>query len=377
MANFPMRTTLVLLVVSLAGPGAALACPFCTALQPTLSQRREAAAVVALGELAKRDGDKAVIRLHEVLKGQSRLGDRRQLELETKADVKAGSLVLLLGEAESAKAPLQWSLVSMNELSYAYFARAPSPRTETAKRLRYFAPYLEHADVLVAEDAYQEFGHAGFDEVAAVADALDQTKLRTWLRDANVPEARKGFYGMALGLATSEDDRRQNERLLRKLIEEPAPDVRAGFDGMLGGYLLLAGEKAVELIEQRYLANSKAAVGDVRHTMTALRFYYEYGRGIPRERLRAALRHLLGRPEFAASAIVDLARWQDWDSLESVVAVFGRPTSDAAAKRAVVGYLLVCPDDKAAQHLERLRRSDPKTIAEAEKSLSLLGGGAR
>ncbi|HEV7222256.1 MAG TPA: hypothetical protein VGN42_06100, partial [Pirellulales bacterium] len=75
----------------------------------------------------------------------------------------------------------------------------------------------------------------------------------------------------------------------------------------MGGYLMAAGEPALELIEHKYLADPRAASGDVRHAMTALRFYHEYGREIPAERLARALRKLLVRQEFAAAAIVDLA----------------------------------------------------------------------
>src|SRR5439155_18841693 len=105
---------------------------------------------------------------------------------------------------------LRWSPVSVNELSFAYVARAPSSRKDSAERLKYFARYLEHDDPLIAEDAYQEFGHMPFDKVAEVADRLDQGKLRKWLADENVRDYRKGFYGVALGLAKSAEDRKAN-----------------------------------------------------------------------------------------------------------------------------------------------------------------------
>jgi hypothetical protein len=264
--------------------------------------------------------------------------------------------------------------VSVSELSFAYVARAPSSREESAERLRYFARYLEHDDALLAEDAYQEFGHAPFDNVAEVADALDQAKLRQWLTDDGVRDYRKGFYGMALGLAKSADDRKANAELMRKLIDEQSDDFIAGFDGVIGGYLLLAGQGALKHLEERYLANLKSADGHVRHTLSALRFYHEYGRDISRPRLAAALRLLLDRPEFAAAAIVDLARWQDWESLDRIAGLYGRkPYDTPTIKRAIVGYLLVCPGEPAAKHLDQLRRSDPKTVADAEKAISLFG----
>ncbi len=60
---------------------AAAGCPFCTSLKPTLTQRREAASVVVLGEFLERDGKHAVFRSHQFLEGKSLLGgmvQRRQ-----------------------------------------------------------------------------------------------------------------------------------------------------------------------------------------------------------------------------------------------------------------------------------------------------------
>ena len=81
------------------------------------------------------------------------------------------------------------------------------------ERLRYFAEFLEHADPLVAEDAYLEFGHAPFDEVARMADLLPAAKLRAWLVDPGVPQTRKGFYGLAIGLSVSPDRRGADGRV--------------------------------------------------------------------------------------------------------------------------------------------------------------------
>lgn len=382
---------------------AAVGCPFCVSLKPTLTQRREAASVVVLGEFRERDGKQAVFRLHQFLQGQSLLSEGKgtgaketgeNLRVTTDAEFKPGALVLLFGEAPKVegaspksvaeKAPpakaagkpeLSWSHIGVNELSFAYVARAPSSRKAPAERLRYFARYLEHDDALMAEDAYQEFGHTPFDKVAEVAEAFDQAKLRRWLGDEHLPDYRKGLYGVALGLAKSAEDRKANEELMRKLIDEQSEDFIAGFDGVLGGYLLLAGDRGLKHLEERYLANPKSADGHVRHTLTALRFYHEYGREISRPRLRQALRLLLDRPEFAAPAIVDLARWQDWESLDRIAGLYGQKQYEAPGiKRAIVGYLLVCPGEPAAKHLDRLRRTDPKTVADAEKSISLFGG---
>jgi hypothetical protein len=196
------------------------------------------------------------------------------------------------------------------------------------------------------------------------------------LVDPKVPPHRKGFYGLAVGLRAQGGERAAAAEFLRTLVVQPEDDFRAGFDGVLGGYLLLAGETGLELIESRYLANPQARDGDVRHALTAMRFYHEFGQGIPSQRLAQAVGRLLERDEFAEAAIVDLARWQAWEALERVTAVYERPTSELRARRAVIGYLLACPRGEAREVLARLRASDPRGVADAEQVLSQTSGAA-
>jgi hypothetical protein len=365
-----------------------VACPFCTALEPTLCQLREQAAVVALVEVEEQSPQLHTrLRLHKTLVGAARLRDMPSLSAELDVSARPGSLLVIFGSPaseqdpaiaqapESAFADLRWHAVAVNEQEVGYLAKAPSLKTPTVDRLRYFARYLEHPDPLVAQDAYLEFGHATFRDVAHIADALPLDQMKAWLDAERIPAARKGFYGMALGLAPQARERRENAALLEKMILAPQDDFRAGFDGILGGYLLLRGTAGLELIETRYLANPEAADGDVRHAIIALRFYQEFGRDIPIERLSAALSRVLARAEFAATAITDLARWNDWGSLARISRLYDNPAySDPAIRRAIVGYLSACPQPAARAELARLRKSDPAGVAAAEQILSRTSG---
>jgi hypothetical protein len=355
-----------------------LACPFCVALEPTLSQRRDAAAVTILAEVEKAlDARLTRVRVHKVLSGDERINGAETLDIAIEEGLRPGSLLVAFGNSAAGAAPgeFAWHAVALNEASYAYVAREPSLKTPAAERLRYFAPLLEHPDPSIAGDAYLEFGHAAFGDVERVADALPFARMREWLVEPKIPPERKGFYGLALGLATDAVQKRANAAVLEKLILLPEDDFRAGFDGIVGGYLLSAGDVGLQLIETRYLANPRAADGDVRHVLVALRFYYEYGREIPNERLCAALRRALDRPEFAAAAITDLARWSDWESVDRIAGLYMRPAfSDPAVRRAIVGYLSSCPRPQAAEALARIRASDPQGVAAAEAWISRTTG---
>ena len=361
-------------VIAAAWPSPAAACPFCKAIQPTLCQLREQAAIAALAELRSQAGSKpSSLQLHRVLRGAERLGAVETLEVALDVVARPGALLLIFGTGPPEAPPnaLAWHAVVVTETSYAYFARAPSLKVAAAERLAYFTPFLEHADPVIAEDAYFEFGHATFDEVERAAGSLPLARMRKWLTDARVTPQRKGFYAVALGLARDARDRRENAQLLRGLILEPDDDFRAGFDGILGGYLLLTGGEGLELIETRYLADPRSADGDVRHALAALRFAHEYVREIPVERLHAAVRRLLDRPPFTAAAITDLARLRDWSARERISRLYTqREYSDPAIRRAIVGYLLASPEPAAREALSRLRAMDPAGVAAAEQFLS-------
>jgi hypothetical protein len=350
-----------------------VACPFCTAVKPTLAQQRDAADVVAIAEVDKVDASSATLTFRQVLKGNSLLGGQSSATVKLGFKPRPGALLICFGN-RSDDEDLSWSAVGVDETSLVYVAGAPDLRQPAAKRLRYFARYLEHPDPLIAEDAYLEFGHAPYDVVAQAADALSMTKLRDWLVSERVPEARKGFYGVALGAASGESDRRANLSLLQKLVAAEDTDFRAGFDGLLAGYLLLGGQSALNTIDQRFLSDPKAADGDVRHALAALRFYAESNAGASKQSVARAVRHVLRRPEFADRAIIDLARWQDWSDVKQIAGLYTPDPEHRSLRQAVVGYLRACPLPAARDALTELQKSDPQGVAAALATLDQLGG---
>jgi hypothetical protein len=366
----------------------AAACPFCNAVKPTIAQQCENASAAFIGEALDNRSTtperSQSFKVHRALKGKDLIGAGPKV-LTADVPVKQGTLALLLGTPNTQPTTdngqrttdnaLQWAAVPLDEAGMGYVIAAPDLRQPSAKRLAFFSRFLEHANPLIAEDAYQEFAHATFDQTAEVADKLSQSDLRRWLVDPRVPPERKGLYALVLGLAKNESDREANAKLLRGRVLANESDFRAGFDGILAGYLLLAGRPALELIESRYLSDSKAADGDVRSALKALRFYHDFGRGIPRDSIAAAEEHVLDRPEFAAEAIADLARWEDWRIVERIAGLYEQKEySGPFIRRAIVGYLKACPEPKAVTALNHLRQRDSMGVAEAEKVLSALSG---
>lgn len=362
-----LRTCLVAVVVAQLLVQSVAACPFCTAVGPSFAERRAECDALVVGES---DKDKT-FRVHQVLKGREALGDVDRVTAETDAASRPGDLALLVGKRGDG---WSWDVVPVDESSLAYFARLPDLARPWSDRLRYCAKFLEHADPQVAEDAFREFARAPFDDVAAAAEAFDYPRVRAWLVDPTIPDERKGFYGLVLGLSRDDAVRAENVTLLRKLVATPASEFRAGFDGVLGGLLWAEGATALDFFDKQLLANPDAAEGDVRHAQSALRVYQQYGKAIPAERLKRSLALLLDRPGTATGAIQDFTRRQDWDYVDRCERLFvASPGDDAVLDRAVVGYLLLCPKAEATAALRRLREAAPERVANAERYLALVG----
>ena len=85
-------------VIAACWPGSLVACPFCTALEPTLCQLREQAAVVALVEVEEQSPKLHTrARLHKALTGAERLRAVTSLAADLDVAASPGSLLLLFG----------------------------------------------------------------------------------------------------------------------------------------------------------------------------------------------------------------------------------------------------------------------------------------
>jgi hypothetical protein len=143
-------------------------------------------------------------------------------------------------------------------------------------------------------------------------------------------------------------------------------DIRLCMDAAIACYLTLHGAEGLTAMEDQFFKNPAATRPDISAAVQAIRFHGEEERVIPRGRLAACLRNLLGRPALADLVIADLARWQDWSALPTLVELFKRPESQAAGLRApIVQYVKACPGAEAASALEELNQIDPAAVKQA------------
>jgi len=359
----------------------AQACPFCDAQGYTLTQQRESAIAAALGEVVSAREGQLELKFHQIVVGKELLSTDRTLWIATKVRAAEGQLIWATAQEATAQVaigtaqPWDWTLTRIDEIAAGYVLRTPGTRMDPVERLRFFRKYCEHPNEVIAADAYLEFAQAPFDVVREVAGAFVWSDLERWLTDPQVPARRRGLYGLLAGLQAEAAPDAAKTGLLERLVFTPAPDFRAGFDGLVGGYLLATGSEGLKKLRQQFFENPRASVADLRHSANALRFFWESSRRIPQAELRSAMRLLVTRKDLAREVIFDLARWNDWEAEPLLMSIYqGPPAADIATKRAIVGYLLNSPRPEARADLERLRASDPQLVQEVEAFLPFLGG---
>ncbi|MCY2964225.1 MAG: hypothetical protein NT069_11425 [Planctomycetota bacterium] len=304
----------------------------------------------------------------------------KKITVDRYREGKAGDLSILLGSATQSGG-IEWgNPLEVTESMYQYMIQAPSPETAPEKRLAYFVKFLETGDPVIAGDAYQEFANAPYKDIVALTEKFPREKLRKWVADPKTSAGRLGLYGLMLGLCgTAEDAKTMEEKIVEK-----SDDYRLGIDGVMGGYLLLTGEKGLDVIEKSKIADPKATFSETYAARQAILFLSSYGAGkIPAKRLLSALEKLLeARPEMADLTIADLARLKDWAIQDRLMELYGTEAFDVPAiKRSIIRYMLASTKDvpmggneklpphaeSGQKHIETLRKRDPKLVAEAEK----------
>jgi hypothetical protein len=385
--HVPALACLAMLVATRAG-----ACPFCGSVGPSLAERRDRAAAVAVGEalgdaVAGAAGSTLQRFLVHAPLGSPAGGRRAERAVSPGAAVDArvagrlaGTAILFGEEPAAGTEALRWSAVAADEALLGHVAAAPPIGRPAAERLRWFAGRLEHPDPAIAADAFAEFGAASFADVGAAAGAFDPVRLAAWVNEPAIDERRRGFYGLALGIVARDARdplvRRDCLAALDRAVAAPGGDFRAGYDGVLAGLLVARGEDGLDRIEHRGLLGPRARPLDQRHLLAALRFAHEsLTDAIPPARVAAATAALLASPAVAADATVDLARYRAWDRVDDVAGLWATlGGDDPLVRRAVAGYLAACPLPAAKAHLARLDRENPAQLRTALEAASFPAG---
>ena len=362
--KLPKLVSVGLLALIAAAFAPVRACEFCSAPSQTLAERYLTSEIVLVTEFQPDSVAKDEITWQYAIKSVVR--DKEQQHqagkfLSLQRTAPAGLQTLMMGgylEKEKDKLVASWGEpidVTVAALKYAREA----PPVKAPKRLEYFARFLEDADQTISNDAYGEFAKAPYEEIVPIAKAMSPEKLRGWLKDPKTPQGRIGLFGMMLGLCGDQSDVESLHDRIVSLDEMQQP----GINGMTAGYLMLAGEPGLELVEKRILTNPEATDTDLYARIQAIEFLLKYASGgLSRSRLQKSLYPLLTHPTHGEQVITTLARWKDWSIQDRLVAGFGK--APEAQKKAIIKFFLAATRDKTAEgqrtaaRIEELKKLD-------------------
>jgi hypothetical protein len=364
-------------------PRSGAACPFCSAPSVAFSEQISKADVFLLVKFdsAKRsEGDDLGSTTYEIVTVPK---DRTEgfkksdkLTLERYREGEPGELAVVFGNKFEK---MEWSdPVALSEAGYEYLTHMPPFDAPATVRLPYFLNYLEHPDQAIANDAMSEFAMTPYEQVASVRDFMPRNRIRGWINDPKTPPTRLGFYGLLLGLCGDDSDR----ILLEEKITTSTDEFRIGIDGVMSGYLLLAGEPGLKLLVEKKFKDRSQHFSEVYAAMMAIRFMWEYGdKRLSHESLRAAMRELMDRSEMADLVITNLARWKDWSVGEKLEGLYGQGDYNVPSiKRAIIRYMLSCiaaageedgPTEaavaRAKAFVEEAQKKDPRLVEDVKR----------
>lgn len=350
------------------------ACPFCSAQQMTLSEEMKTNEITVICKLVHRPenvpadappaASECTFEVVQVLKGEKHLEPLGPKPYQVKilyfGEKPLGSTFLAFGLAEGG---LSWGTpVVVDQRSIAYVSQLPKLPESGADRLAFFQSYFEDQDPLLASDAYDEFAKAPYAELVDLRARMPREKLIGWINDKQVTTSRRRLYLCMLSVCGRPDD----VPMLETLVKNEDRTIRTALDAMIGSYLALKGVDGLPLVEDLFLKNQQAEYTDTYSAIMALRFIGQETKSIPRERLIAAMRHMLERPKLADLIIPDLTRWEDWSVMQKLVDLFKNADEESSWVRVpVVNYLRACPLPEAQAKLDELAKIDPDAVRRA------------
>ena len=409
---------LVCAALLLAGTGYLIACPFCNVESKTLSEETKTADAVVLAKLLKEappatdsndpNSGMATFQVVETLRGEDKLAGSKEISVVFFGDADREKLYLVTGLGTEK---LDWTTpLPLTPTAVDYVRKLSSVAPSGADRLEFFQNYLENADPLLAQDAYDEFGRAPYSEVKDLKSRMMHDKILKWVADPEVSPSRRRLYLTMLGVCGTKDDVPLLEGMIASDFEAMKPELvslcesgvamggpvglpvvieaveqderhkKLGLDALVACYLVLKGPEGLDLVENRFLKNPHADYTHIYSTIMALRFHGDENTGVlPRERLLGSMRILLKNPEFADQVILDLSRWEDWSVMDQLVEMFKTSDEKGYVRQPVVSYLTVASEQEgevgshAKVAMAELEKLDPDTVKTAR---SLMAFGA-
>ena len=408
-------------VIFLALTGTVSACPFCNVESQTLSEEINGADAVVFAKLVKDapansdsndpNAGMATFQVVDVLKGKEKVAGNSEIKVVFFGDSDRSRTYMITG---LGKDKIDWTTpLPLSPAAIDYVRKLQSVPPAGIERLVFFQDYLENADPLLSQDAYDEFGRAPYNELHDLGPKMQHDRILKWVADPEVSPSRRRLYLTMLGVCGSKADVPLLEGMIVsdfdamkpllvaevgtgmlmggpvgmpigiEAVQQDERRKKLGLDALVACYLILRGPDGLDLVEDRFLKNPHAEYTHVYSTIMALRFHGDQNTGVvPRDKLLGAMRLLLKNPDFADQVILDLSRWEDWSVLDQLVEMFKHSDAKGYVRQPVVSYLTVASEQegdvgtRAKAALAELEKLDPETVKTA-KSLMAFGALGR
>jgi hypothetical protein len=378
-------------------------CPFCEALSKSFREELSLAdhAVIAVCEQPAREGDAFAIHAFRV--ERNFLGGEFQpetiLQTYSRRPYQAGDKVLLLGFGKSPH--LEWSPSEpLGPLAIDYIAQvvegyhrdqlrfatshansskqsgegSENAATEAARAhevewLNLFWTHLESEEAWVRRDCFNAVAQASVRDMRAWAKQLDADEVIRRLEAKNVAIEHRRFYWTVLSLCGRTEDAQFARKQIFQYVDHDSQRLDGdpiGLDAAISCLVLLAGETALEEVEQKILSNPQQLYSTRYAAIVALRVHAVEFQAIETKRLAAAFSLALRESAIADLVIPDLARMEDWSHIERLLELYRDAGQTQQYLRVpIVNYLRACPLPEAEAALDVCRQVDPDAYRRA------------
>lgn len=351
------------------------ACPFCGAVSATFSEEIDLSDMAVYAKLVKLapNSDSAQLRgiddvphatfiTEKVLKGDKIIKPDVEFQAIYFGEAKPGTKFLIYGASQPKPewgTPIEMSARLEKYLDVAL--ALPEDRGERAVKMQEF---MLDSDMMVRQDAYNEFATTEYKDLQRVAKRFDLKQIRENLKNLDNEDSLLALNYTLLGICGGpEDIPMLEERLLAKDDLQ-----RKRLDALLGCYLMLKGEAGLPLIETQFIDTDLKAQNFSRlyRVLLALRFHGDDGKSVSKEKIAPLLRKFLDHPKYADLVIPDLARWQDWSVTDRVMELYRDKAGDANFVRdPAAKYMRLCPLPVAEGYLAEMQKIDPDAYKRA------------
>ena len=179
------------------------------------------------------DTGQATFEVVEVLRGKELLAGTRQIQVVYFGENEPDQLFLISG-VDAGLPPVDATQVAdwttplpLSERGVEYVKMLDTLPEKGSDRLEFFMKYLENEDPLLAQDAYDEFARAPYDEVIDLKDRMDRTQLMEWIEAPEVGPTRRRLYLTMLGVCGQPADVAKLEAMLKYDFQQIKPSLEA------------------------------------------------------------------------------------------------------------------------------------------------------